>query len=151
MSFVFAVEEMAELYEKKNIIKPMCMLWLYHLSQDNVTECKRLYRHYGLLDDVLCKQGCDLYYRAKNPKLYETLIESLDQQRLKKGTLAYFYRKWLNVLLENNYSDEIAAVLKRAFRCVSRRDIGEMTLDKIRFGGDELSEARAVLASKQRK
>lgn len=142
---------MAVLYVSKNVLKPMCLLWLHHLFCNNVNACQRLYENYKLSDVILCKSGTRLFFTRKDAIPLKSLSEKLDKQKVPRNVLAKLFDGLLVTHLYHNHLDQIAVELKNALQFVSLRDIRQQTLDKIRFGGKDLADAQKILLSKSNK
>lgn len=142
---------MATLYTEKNILKPMCLLWLHHLGDDNLEAGHRLRHQYRLPDRILCKLGARIFLTKRQPTKLKALCEALDKKKLPKMVLVDFYKCFLETLLQCQQFDQIAIELKNALEFISLRDIRQQTLDKIRFGGKDLAEAQTFLLSKSSK
>lgn len=145
-----AVEEMAMHYAKKNVLKPMCLLWLHHFCRNNADVCYRLHENHQLPDAILCKLGAILFLTRKDAARLTALTQTLDTKEIPKQVLAKLYENLLETLLHHNQHNQIAITLKNARNVVSMRYIREETLDKIRFGGKDLAEARTILMSKSK-
>lgn len=142
---------MAIVYAAKNVSKPMCLLWLHHFSCNNVDACRRLHDYYQLSDAILCKLGAQLFLKSKDVDRLKAFSEALDKSKIPTKVLAKLYESLLETLLHHNQNNLIANTLKDALEFISLSDIRQQTLDKIRFGGKGLADARAILMSKLRK
>lgn len=142
---------MAIVYAAKNVLKPMCVLWLHHFSCNNVDECRRLHENYQLSDAILCKLGAHLFLKSKDVGRLKALSEALDKSKIPTKVLAKLYECLLETLLHHNHHDQIANTLTDALEFISLSYIRQQTLDKIRFGGKDLGDAQTILMSKLRK
>lgn len=137
---------MAIIYANKNVSKPMCLLWLHHFNCNNLNECDSLRKTHNLPDSILCKLGTQIFLSRKDAAKLKALTEALNNATIPKIVLAKMYESLLNTLLQQNQYDEIALVLKKAIDLLSVKGIKQQTLDKIQFGGNDLADAKTILA-----